>query len=87
MDKGNHFYKCDLQIHSPRDRNWSGGNCVTDDDRNEYAKNFIKACREAGLNAIAITDHHDMVFYDYIKRAAEMRCTRMVFRLLHKTES
>lgn len=71
MDKGNHFHKCDLQMHTPRDRAWSGGHCVTDEERNDYAKNFIKGCREAGLNAIAITDHHDMVFYEYIKRAAE----------------
>lgn len=71
MDKGNHFHKCDLQMHSPRDRAWSGGNCISDQDRNEYAKNFIKECREAGLKAIAITDHHDMVFYEYIKLAAE----------------
>lgn len=71
MDKGNHFHKCDLQIHTPRDRAWSGGSCITDEDRNKYAKNFIKECREAGLNAIAITDHHDLVFYEYIKRAAE----------------
>lgn len=71
MDKGNHFHKCDLQIHSPRDRNWSGGSCVSDEDRKAYAKNFIKECREAGLNAVAITDHHDMVFFEYIKHAAD----------------
>jgi chromosome segregation protein len=24
MDKGAHFYRCDFQVHSPRDRNWTG---------------------------------------------------------------
>lgn len=71
MDKGNHFYKCDLQMHSPRDRGWKGGNCISNEDRKEYAKNFIKECRDADLKAIAITDHHDMVFYEYIKYASE----------------
>ncbi len=70
MDKGNHYKKCDLQVHSPRDRNWKGGACVSDEERQEYSKKFVKECREAGLHAVAITDHHDMVFYEYIKNAS-----------------
>ncbi|SDR67114.1 type III restriction enzyme [Polaribacter sp. KT25b] len=70
MDKGNHYKKCDLQIHTPRDRNWKGGPKVTEEDRDLYSRNFIKECRDAGLDAIAITDHHDMVFYEYIKKAS-----------------
>jgi len=71
MDKGNHFYKCDLQIHTPRDRNWSGGPAISDEDRDKYAKEFIKDCRAAGLQAIAISDHHDLVFFEHIKKAAK----------------
>jgi len=70
MDKGNHYRKCDLQIHSPRDTNWKGEAFVTDEERHEYSRKFIKECRDAGLYAVAITDHHDMVFYEYIKTAA-----------------
>ncbi|MFW8602149.1 TrlF family AAA-like ATPase [Desulfobacterota bacterium M19] len=70
MDNGNHYKKCDLQVHSPRDRNWQGGNKVTDEERKEYSKKFIKECRDAGLSAVAISDHHDMVFFEYIKIAA-----------------
>ena len=71
MDKGNHYQKCDLQVHSPRDRNWNGGGvCVSDEERQMYSKKFIKGCRDAGLHAIAITDNHDMVFYEYINNAA-----------------
>ena len=70
MNKGNHYFKCDLQIHSPRDLNWEGENCVTDEARQAYSKKFIKECRSAGLNAVAITDHHDMVFYEFINSAA-----------------
>ena len=24
MDKGAHYHKCDLQVHTPRDRQWNG---------------------------------------------------------------
>ncbi|MCH7770257.1 MAG: PHP domain-containing protein, partial [Bacteroidetes bacterium] len=71
MDKGTHFYKCDFQVHSPRDINWSGNKPVSDEDRNTYAQNFVLACRSKGLNAVAITDHHDFTFFPFIKRSAE----------------
>jgi chromosome segregation protein len=71
MDKGAHFYKCDFQVHTPRDAGWSGGDAVTDAERKKYAEELILACREKGLDAIAITDHHDFAFFPYIKRAAQ----------------
>lgn len=71
MDNGNHYHKVDLQIHSPRDTNWAGGAAVSEDDRERYAAEFIKQCRSADLDAVAITDHHDLVFFEYIKKAAE----------------
>jgi chromosome segregation protein len=71
MDQGNHYKKCDLQVHSPRDRNWKGNSCVTEEERETYSKAFVKECRVAGVNAVSITDHHDMVFFEYIKAAAK----------------
>ena len=71
MDKGAHFYRCDLQVHTPRDRRWSGTHYVTDEDRGEYAARFIQACRAKGLDAVAITDHHDLTFAKYIRSAAK----------------
>ncbi|MCK4297579.1 MAG: AAA family ATPase [Candidatus Marinimicrobia bacterium] len=71
MDKGTHFYKCEFQVHSPRDINWSGNKPVTDVDRNAYADSFILACRQRGINAVAITDHHDFTFFPFIKKAAK----------------
>lgn len=70
MDKGAHFYCCDFQIHTPRDRQWHGEVAVSDEERNEYAEEFISKCRELGINAVAITDHHDVAFIDYIRVAA-----------------
>ena len=71
MDKGAKFYKCDFQVHSPRDINWTGAAAVTPEERATYAAEFIAACRSCGLDSVAITDHHDTVFFSYIKAAAE----------------
>ncbi len=71
MDKGAHFYKCDFQVHTPRDVGWSGGNAVTNVERKTYAEELILACRQKALGAIAITDHHDLAFFPYVKKAAQ----------------
>lgn len=70
MDKGAHFYRCDFQVHTPRDLNWNGANAISEDERKAYAEELISACREKGINAVAITDHHDLLFLKYIKEAA-----------------
>jgi len=70
MDKGAHFYNCDFQVHSPRDLNWSGNRPADESGCREYAQSLIAACREKNLDAIAITDHHDLVFFPCIKKAA-----------------
>ena len=69
-DRGAHFFRCDLQVHSPRDQRWVGSDCPTDEERLGYAGRLIQACRERDLNGIAITDHHDMGFVEYVRRAA-----------------
>ena len=87
MDKGAHFYKCDFQVHSPRDINWTGATygvtadqlaSLTDVQKNEiinsrkqFAKEYLERVREKGLNAIAITDHHDVVFAKVIRQVAQ----------------
>jgi chromosome segregation protein len=71
MDKGAHFYRCDFQVHTPRDANWHGGEAVTPAERKAYAEELIRACRTKGLGAIAITDHHDFAFFPYVKMAAK----------------
>ncbi|HEX9917231.1 MAG TPA: AAA family ATPase [candidate division Zixibacteria bacterium] len=71
MDKGAHFYRCDFQVHTPRDLNWAGPEAVTPEERKTYAEELILVCRSKGLDAIAITDHHDFAFFPYIKQAAK----------------
>jgi type III restriction enzyme len=70
MDRGAHFFKCDFQVHTPRDLNWKGAGAATEAERKAYAREFVAACRERGLGAVAITDHHDVAFYPFIKQAA-----------------
>ncbi|WP_324680108.1 TrlF family AAA-like ATPase [Hymenobacter sp. GOD-10R] len=70
VDKGAHFYRCDFQVHTPRDIDWKGVGARTEAERHEYATEFIQACRAKELHAVAITDHHDIHFFDYIKKAA-----------------
>jgi len=70
-DQGAHFYRCDFQVHTPRDTNWQGSRATSDADRKAYAEHFVAACRDRDLNAVAITDHHDFVLFPYIKDAAE----------------
>ena len=70
MDRGAHYFRCDFQVHSPRDLQWSGPHHETDAERREYAFRFIRACREKQIDAVAITDHHDLSFVSYIREAA-----------------
>ena len=71
MDKGAHFHRCDLQVHTPRDRQWDGTVPSNEDERKLFATSMILGCRQKGLDAIAITDHHDFAYFEYVKMAAE----------------
>lgn len=71
MHKGARFYRCDFQVHTPRDRGWRGDGAVTQIDRAKWARALVAACRKAGLDSIAITDHHDTALYSYVRAAAE----------------
>jgi putative AbiEii toxin of type IV toxin-antitoxin system/AAA domain-containing protein len=70
MDKGAHYFKADLQLHTPRDPNWQL-ECLTDGEREQFGRDFIGACRTAGLGAVAITDHHDLAFVPWIRAAGQ----------------
>lgn len=87
MDKGAHFYRCDFQVHSPRDIAYTGNkyglnpeeieNITAEQkdkiiaEREQFSKEYLQKIREAGLNAIAMTDHHDVVFVKQFRKVAE----------------
>ncbi|WP_276388266.1 TrlF family AAA-like ATPase [Eudoraea chungangensis] len=87
MDKGAKFYRCDFQVHSPRDISWTGARFGVnteqvagltqtekqkiDDDREQFCKEYLDKISNAGIDAIAITDHHDVVFVQHLRKVAK----------------
>ena len=69
-DPGAHFYRCGFQLHTPRDTQWKGAKYTTAAEREAYAKASLAECRRIGLDAVAITDHHDLVSAPIARRAA-----------------
>ncbi len=80
--------KCDFQVHTPRDPNWLGkrpigiGESISGvvakeadvkSDRESWAVDFVNKYLEKGLQAIAITDHHELVMVPYVQREIEKR--------------
>jgi len=82
--------KCDFQVHTPRDPNWTGqrplgrgdidaqtgqprSDAEIETSRAQWAEAFLDTCVARGLQAIAITDHHEMVMYPYVRTVALAR--------------
>lgn len=63
------FRKTDFQVHSLRDINWKGPFDRLA-DREKFAHSLVAHARKAGLAAIALTDHHDLCFWPYLRDAA-----------------
>ncbi|MER9858472.1 MULTISPECIES: TrlF family AAA-like ATPase [unclassified Mesorhizobium] len=70
LDKGAHYHSCDFQVHSPLDPAWKGLGKASDEERRTYARSLVAACRAIDLQAIAITDHHEMGFIPILRAAA-----------------
>lgn len=77
-----YWRKCDFQVHTPRDPNWQGvrpvglgedndGVPATVDDvdaaRARWAEDFVDQCLRRGLEAVALTDHHEMIMVPYVQ--------------------
>ncbi|WP_354100335.1 MULTISPECIES: TrlF family AAA-like ATPase [unclassified Bradyrhizobium] len=77
LHPGTTWHKCDFQCHTPRDRNWvgsadlSGGDEAGELARQQWAENFIAAAEAAKLQAVAISDHHDICLSAYVLDAAK----------------
>jgi type III restriction enzyme len=85
-----HWRKCDFQVHTPRDPNWTGARPLglgeviaatgakataqdVDAARAAWAKEFVDQCLAKGLEAIALTDHHEMVIVPYVQQEIAAR--------------
>ena len=61
IDRGAHFYRCDFQVHTPRDLSWKGNSYVSDEERKDYfRKLFGKKLNEEFIR------NHDSVFEDFV---------------------
>lgn len=83
-----YWRKCDFQVHTPRDPNWQGARPLgVGDDNNgspatiadvenaraRWAEDFVDQCTRRNLEAVAITDHHEMVMVPYVQAAIAAR--------------
>jgi chromosome segregation protein len=77
LHPGATWRKCDFQVHTPRDPQWTGspslpgGGSAEEQLRDAWADKFVDHCISLGLLAIAITDHHDFCFVEYVQRAIQ----------------
>lgn len=56
---GARFYACDLHVHTPCDREWLGQKPgASETERKDYAKRFVEACLQHGLEVIGLVDHN-----------------------------
>src|SRR6187402_584691 len=74
MHPGATWRKADLQVHTPRDPQWSGpkfkGGTPQDEAKREaWADEFVQACIDRKLEMVAVTDHHDFCAMPYILSA------------------
>ncbi|BBO04468.1 hypothetical protein SG09_38180 [Bradyrhizobium ottawaense] len=77
LHPGTTWHKCDFQCHTPRDLNWTGspelpgGDDATELARQQWAESFVAAAEAAKLQAVAISDHHDICLSAYVLDAAK----------------
>jgi AAA domain, putative AbiEii toxin, Type IV TA system len=77
LHPGTVWHKCDFQCHSPRDHAWSGspdlpgGDPLAEKARQDWAESFVRAAEAAKLQAVAVSDHHDVCLSKYVIEAAQ----------------
>jgi type III restriction enzyme len=85
-NEGANFLKCDFKVSSPRDKAWEGTPLYNPEEeisdrqidaaRQAWAAKFVDASLASGLQAVAITDKHDMVMAHYVKDEIFRRISR-----------
>lgn len=59
----------DLQVHTPADRNHKFGDVGGPEPNPEFARRLVEAHAEAGVTAIAVTDHNRLDWYPVLAEA------------------
>ncbi len=69
-----HFLRCDLQTHSPLEPEFTPGvDHKSASAVKDAAKRFVDAAVDAGLDAIAVTDHNSTAFIEPLRSATAGR--------------
>jgi chromosome segregation protein len=77
LHPGTVWHKCDFQCHTPRDHAWSGspdlpgGDPLAEKARQDWAESFVRAAEAAKLQAVAVSDHHDVCLSKYVIEATQ----------------
>jgi len=67
---GAHYFKADLQVHTPSDPGWPGAEPKDADKRREVALAYLDAAQQRGIELVGITEHHDVSWIDELRHAA-----------------
>ncbi len=65
------FYRSDLQIHTPADRQQEYGNVGGREPNPEFANSLMEAHAVAGVEIVAVTDHNRVDWYPLLSEAGE----------------
>ena len=65
------FWRCDLQLHSPLEPEFTPGvDPRNDAEVRDAASSYVEAACAAGLEAVALTDHNSIAFLEALETAA-----------------
>lgn len=71
VDFGARYWRCDLQVHTPRDGRWPGTEPRGEDERRAVARTYLEAAQARGVDVVGITEHHDVSWIDELRYAAK----------------
>jgi hypothetical protein len=69
-DAGARYWRCDLQVHTPRDQRWPGDDPRGQDERRALARTYLAAAQTRGVEVVGVTEHHDVSWIDELRYAA-----------------
>lgn len=71
MSVASRFYLCDLQVHTPADRQQRYGDAGGREPNREFARRLIEAHAKMGVEVIAVTDHNRLDWYPLLREAGD----------------
>lgn len=70
-DHGARYWRCDLQVHTPKDARWPEPEPRDGDQRRALARRYLEAAKQRGIDVVGVTEHHDVSWIDEMRYAAK----------------